>query len=277
MDSGGLESLDAMVQDIVSSATRTCGTFGVPTDIFVAYLRDRMPADVPWPLALRRMHTSDLYLACACACGDVRAFAAFDERCLRNLDRVLGRIGFDADLIAEVKQDIRRRVLLGDGKPPEIVEFSGRGDLRGWVRVMAVRQALRRKQRARREVPIDEDELLQQLAVGGDPELDHAKQMYRQEFKRAFDEVLRALPAQTKTLLCQHHVDGLTIDELARLYRVHRSTAARLLARARGLVLEGTRARLKSQLGVASQDLDSILRLIRSQIEISLRGLQRGR
>lgn len=265
-----------MLQDIVSAAQRTCATVNLPPDVFVAYLRDRAPADVPWPFALHRMHTSDLYLACGCARGDAAAFAAFDERCLRNLDRVLRKFGIDADLCAEITQDIRRRVLVGDGGPPEIVDFSGRGDLRGWIRVMAVRQALRRKERARREVPIDEDELLQ-LAVDGNPALDHAKEVYRQEFKRAFEAALRALPAQTRTLLRQHYVDGLTIDEIAGLYRVHRSTAARFLARARALVLDATRARLKSRLDVASQDLDSILRLVRSRIEISLRGLRRGR
>jgi RNA polymerase sigma-70 factor (ECF subfamily) len=178
---------------------------------------------------------------------------------------------------AEVKQDIRGRVLVGDGGRAAIVEFSGRGDLRGWVRVMAVRQALRLQCRARREVSVDDDELLQRIVVPGNPELDYAKVIYRQEFKRAFEGALRALPDRERTLLRQHHVDGLTIDELGSLYRVHRSTAARLLVSARLLVLEATRTRMMSQLDVQPQDLDSIMRMIRSQIEISLDGLQRGR
>jgi RNA polymerase sigma-70 factor (ECF subfamily) len=276
MDSSGDLSLDP-VDHVVRAAQRACATFSLPPDVFVAYLRDRVPAGAPWPLALRQMHTTDLYLACACARGDVRALAAFDERCLRTLDRELARIGIDADTSAEVKQDIRRRVLFGDGGSPKIVGFSGRGDLRGWVRVMAVRLALQHKVRARREIAVDDDELLHQLTAPGDPELDHAKRVYRGEFKRAFEEVLRALPDRTRTLLRQHHVDGLTIDELARLYRVHRATAARLVARARVLVLDATRARLKDRLGVPSQDLDSILRMIRSQVEVSLRGLRRRR
>ncbi|HEX3763439.1 MAG TPA: sigma-70 family RNA polymerase sigma factor [Kofleriaceae bacterium] len=271
------EDIDAIVLDIVGAAQRAFPTFELPRDIFVAYLRERIPADVKLPAALRQMHTSDLYLACGCARGNVRAFAAFDERCLGPLDRVLDKLGIDADVSADVKQDIRCRVLVGSGGRAQIVDFSGRGDLRGWVRVMAVRQALQRQCRRRRELPVEDDELLQRIVAPGTLELDHAKQRYQQEFKHAFDDTLRMLSDRERTLLHQHYVDSLSIEEIAALYRVHRSTAARLLAHARLRVLEAMRARMMSALGVQSHDLDSILRMIRSQIEISLRGLQRRR
>jgi RNA polymerase sigma-70 factor (ECF subfamily) len=164
---------------------------------------------------------------------------------------------------------------VGIGGRPEILGFSGRGDLRGWVRVLAVRQALQRQYRARREVPVADDELLRSAVVSGTSELEHAKQKYHKEFKRAFESALRALPDRERTLLRQHHVDGLTIDEIGTLYRVHRSTAARLLARVRVRLLETTRLSMMSELDIAPDDLDSIIRMIRSQIEISLRGLRR--
>jgi RNA polymerase sigma-70 factor, ECF subfamily len=269
--------LDAALLDVIDTAQRACPTFRLPGDVFAAYLRERLPADVALPIALRQMHAADLYLACACALGDARAIAAFDERCLSHLDRAMARMGIDQDMIEEIKQDIRRRVLTGDGGRAEIVDFCGRGDLRGWIRVMATRQAMRSQSRARREVPIDDDELLQQIVACNTPELDCLKSSYRREFKQAFEAALRALPDREQTLLRQHHVDSLTLDEIAGLYRVHRATAARMLARARTLVMEATRERLMSQLDVPSQDLDSILRMIWSQVEISLRALQRGR
>jgi RNA polymerase sigma-70 factor (ECF subfamily) len=197
---------------------------------------------------------------------------------MRQLDGVLAKMGIAPEVRADVKQDIRIRILVGTGGRPEIVGFSGRGDLRGWVRVMAVRQALQRQWRSRREVPVTDDELLQSAVVCGTPELDHAKQTYHEEFKRAFEGALRALPDRERTLLRQHHVDGLTIDEIGALYRVHRSTAARLLSRVRVRLLETTRLRMMSELDIAADELDSIIRMIRSQIEISLRGLcRRGR
>jgi RNA polymerase sigma-70 factor (ECF subfamily) len=271
------DDFDTALRDVIGAAQRTCPTFHVSPDVFAAYLRERLPPDLPPPIALRRMHTSDLYLACACAHGDPDAIAVFDDHCLGRLDRALSRIGIGRDMIAEVKQEIRYRVLVGDGGHAEIVDFSGRGDLRGWVRVMATRQALRRQCHARRELTMEDDELWQRLVPPESPELDRRKELYRHEFKRAFETALRALPDREQTLLRQHYVDGATLDELALLYRMHRSTVARLLGRAREMVLAATRDRLMSQLEVPSQEVDSILRMIWSRIEISLRALRRGR
>jgi RNA polymerase sigma-70 factor (ECF subfamily) len=257
------------LHQIIRLAQRACPTIALPPDVFAAYLGDRVPSDVPAVAALRQMHTIDLYLACACARGDVRAFEAFDELCLRRLDRVLRTMRIDADAIEEIKQDIRSRVLIGDGGRAAIVDFSGRGDLRGWVRVMAVRLALQRLRRTHREESIEDDAMLERLVAPHDTELDYAKGIYRQEFKRAFQSALRALPVRERTLLRQHYIDALTVDQLGTLYRVHRSTAARLLERARHALLDDTRARMLSQLGLQPGDLDSILRMIRSQLEIS--------
>jgi RNA polymerase sigma-70 factor (ECF subfamily) len=268
---------DAVLDDVLGAAQRIFPTFCLPPDVFVAYLHERLPPDLPPPIALRRLHTSDLYLACACAHGDPDAIAVLDERCLGPLDRALSRIGIDRDMIAEVKQEIRYRVLVGDGEHAEIVDFSGRGDLRGWVLVMATRQALRRQGRARREQATEDDELWRHLASFEAPDLDHVKEVYRREFKRAFETALRALPPREKMLLRQHYLDGATLDELAVLYRVHRATAARMLGRAREMVLASTRDRLMSEFDVPSQELDSILRMIWSRIEFSLRALRRGR
>jgi RNA polymerase sigma-70 factor, ECF subfamily len=269
--------LDAMLQVIVDAAHKVHPAFNVPTDVFVAYVRERLPVEIPPLVALRRMHTSDLYLACGCARGEPQALVAFDQCCLSYLDRVLGKMGIDSDVIVEIKHDVRFRVLVGERGRAQILDFSGRGDLRSWVSVIATRRTLQRQVRARREVSMDDDELMQRIVAPDDPELDHIKRTYCEEFKLAFESVLRALPDREQTLLRQHYVDGLTLDELASLYRVHRATAARLLARARATVLETTRERMMSRLEVSSGDLDSILRMIWSRIEISLRGLRRGR
>src|ERR1043165_8118006 len=137
-------------------------------------------------------------------------------------------------MIAEVVQEIRYRVLVGDGEHAEIVDFQGRGALRGWLRVMAIRQALRRQVRARREQATEDDELWQHLVSAEPPVFDHVKEFYRREFKRAFETALQALPPREKTLLRQHYLDGATLDELALLYRVHRATGTRLPGPPRG-------------------------------------------
>jgi RNA polymerase sigma-70 factor (ECF subfamily) len=263
--------------DIISAAQATYTTIALPPDVFVTYLGRRLPDRPPPPHALLQMHTTDLYLACACVRGDIRALAAFEDLCILRLDRVLSKLGIAADVTTEIKQDIRARLLVGGSGRAQIAKFSGRGDLRSWVHVMAVRQALQRQFRGRREVTLDDDEMLQRIALPTNPELAYTKGIYRQEFRQAFEAALRDMSDRDRLLLRQYYVDGSTIDDLGRLYQIHRSTAARLVDRARLALLETTRARMISRLRVQPEELDSILRMIRSQLEVSLRALYRRR
>src|ERR1041384_4518727 len=110
--SGSDPGLDAALVDVVAAAQRDWPALAVPVDAFAAYVAERVPDGVPPAEAVGQMHTSDLYLACACGRGDAKAFAAFDERGLAQIDRLLAGMGVDADGSAEVKQEIRSRVLV---------------------------------------------------------------------------------------------------------------------------------------------------------------------
>jgi RNA polymerase sigma-70 factor (ECF subfamily) len=142
---------------------------------------------------------------------------------------------------------------------------------------MATREAIDLLRHTRRESTVDDDTALHSLVTPGDAELDHAKAHYVAEFKQAFTKALRSLAPRDQTLLRQHVIDGLTIDQLGALYDVHRSTAARNLERARQAILDATRQRFASALRVRHSELDSILRLIRSRLEVTLRWLVRRR
>jgi RNA polymerase sigma-70 factor (ECF subfamily) len=273
----GPGSLDALLAEIVRAAQTAWPDLGVPTEAFLTYLGNRLPEDERPESALRQLRTDDLYLACGCARTDARAIAAFDEHFLSVIDRALPKLGAEPDLIAEVKQKLRQSLLVPDDEPPRIEKFGGRGDLRGWVRVLATREALAMMRRSRKEMPVEDDLLAERLLPPGNSELDYLKQLYRAEFKTAFAEALAALPDRERTLLRQHVIDGLTIDQIGVAYRVHRASAARWLERARQRLLETTRAALQQRLKVESTELDSILRLIHSQLEVSLGGLFRRR
>jgi RNA polymerase sigma-70 factor (ECF subfamily) len=102
---------------------------------------------------LGSLHASDLYLAFACARGDARALAALDAKYLRDLAAPLRKMGFDAAAIDETLQIVRDELLVAPtGKQPSILGYSGRGALKGWLRSVAARTALRdRKRPERRE------------------------------------------------------------------------------------------------------------------------------
>jgi RNA polymerase sigma-70 factor (ECF subfamily) len=103
-----------------------------------------------------------------------------------------------------------------------------------------------------------------------DPELAHLKGTYRGEFERAFEAAVSALEPSERNALRQHLIHGLNIDQIGALYGIHRSTAARRIASARQHLLDETHARLRERLRVTAGELDSIMRLIDSQLDVSV-------
>ncbi|HEU4533913.1 MAG TPA: sigma factor-like helix-turn-helix DNA-binding protein [Polyangiaceae bacterium] len=215
----------------------------------------------------------DLYLACACALGDPAAVAAFERHFLSRVSLFLSRMRPEPSLVDEVKQALRVRLLVAPaGSPPKIAEYSGRGSLQSWLQVAAVRAAIDlRRQRGGPEAEGAEREGAAEAVAGGrDPELDYLKGRYRAEFEGAFGASLQALPSEQRNVLRLHLVDGLSVDQIGGLFRVHRSTAARWVASAREAVLKETRGLLRARLGVSASEIESLARLIESQFDLSV-------
>jgi RNA polymerase sigma-70 factor (ECF subfamily) len=227
--------------------------------------------------ALDGLRPADLYLACACARHLPGAIAAFDRDYMREVDVALARMRVGPPRLADVKQLVRQRLFVGGGtagqptSPGKIAEYGGRGDLRRWVRSVAVRTCLNELRKGKRELLVDDDQLIAQHAIAADdPEVEYMKRMYAGEFKAAFAEALGQLGAREQTLLRYHHVDGLNIDEIGAIYRIHRVTAFRWLEKAKELLVRSTLETLRGRLKLPAGELDSVLRMIRSQIHLSL-------
>jgi RNA polymerase sigma-70 factor (ECF subfamily) len=239
----------------------------VAVERFAAFLGGRVPAS-----ELEAARAPDLWAACACGTGDGRAIAEVDARYFPDVDAALRKMGLSADRIGEVKQGLRRVLFVGDpdaGTAPRITEYRGTGDLRAWLRVTAMRAALKLLRKENRETPTD-DALLEARAQQDDPELAYMKAAYRAAFKTAFQEALESLHARERTLLKQQIVDGLGIDELGALYQVHRATAARWVQSAREKLLSRTRRTFMLNARISSDECESIMRMVRSQLDMSL-------
>jgi RNA polymerase sigma-70 factor (ECF subfamily) len=222
----------------------------------------------------------DLFLACACVHGVEGAAAEFDRRYMPVAEMAAGRMGGGTGLVDEVKQVVREILFVGAGKSgPAIADFSGRGNLKAWVRVIATREALRLLRRDKGRVGVQDEALYTVLSPtdDSDPQLAYLKERYRAEFRRAFLGAVAGLPRRERVALRLHVLDGLSIDEIAPMYRVHRSTAARWLTRAREILLSETRAGLMRDLGLGAADVDSIIRLIQSNLDVSLSGALHSR
>jgi RNA polymerase sigma-70 factor (ECF subfamily) len=220
------------------------------------------------------VHLVDLYLACACVRGDARAVATFQTRFGPEVALALTGQRASAEFLDEVRQVLWERLLVArEGGEAKLADYSGRGALSKWVRVAAARTALNLRARAPAEALESESELELRLPPAADPERAFLKERYQGEFQAALEAAIADLTVQERNVLRLHFLDGLGIDEIGTLYRIHRSTAARWIARGRERLLEATRQHLRERLRVEEAELDSLMRLVRSQLELSLRGL----
>lgn len=235
-------------------------------------LRAWLLARIDERMGLDRLHVGDLLLACACARGDAAALATFHTLFDGDLASVFARSRARGTDVSDLRQLLDVHLFLADGeRPPRICEYRGAGSLRTWVRVVATRITLN----VGRRKSAHDDELTSQverrLGDDGDLELDWLREHYRAAFREALGAALAELSPADRSLLRLAVVHGLSATGVAAIYRVHRATAKRWIARVRGLVHDATRAKLLATLRIDGEELDSIMRLIDSRLEASVR------
>lgn len=221
---------------------------------FDAYLAERAAVQS----SLERLRVEDLALAWWTTTGDARAIAAFEAAYREVIDRLLARFHrLDAD---ELRQQLRIK-LFSDGR---IRDYAGFGFLENWLKIVASRafvDAARRVQRTE-ELPDDLE------VAGSDPRNAIERAEVLAAVKRALEKAIADLPGRERTFLRHVTVDGLTLDQIAATYQLHRVTVARALASAREQLYAATRGQVVAELGVTNP-----LHLLDSQIDLSLQRL----
>ena len=222
----------------------------------------------------------EIYLAAACALGDGAAITAFERRYFGVIPAALSRLALGRDEIAEVEQILRVRLFVADadeGALPRVVSYAGHGKLGGLLRVAAVRAGLNLL-RDRGRLDYDAEEGLEEVPIAtDDPELARLKAQHRTAFKAAFEEAVASLAPRERSLLDLSTVKRLGIDKIAAIYNVHRATAARWVTGARDNLTRAIHRILGQRLGLREGELDNLLPLVESQIELSLERLLRSR
>lgn len=227
------------------------------------------------PGVMGRMRAGDLLLAFACACGEDTALRSFERVHGTEMRQLAERLVPPA-LAEEVVQTLHQQLLVAtEDRDAGIAKFSGQGKLRGWLRVTTVREAVRIRKKKGLEVPGEVEALEAVGTEGADPELRYMKALYKAEFRQAFVAGLSNLSPRERTLLRYTVIDGLTVDRVGAIYRVHRATAARWVSAARENLVAQTRRELMRRLAVGAVEQESILRLIVSDLDLSIRSLLR--
>jgi RNA polymerase sigma-70 factor (ECF subfamily) len=247
-----------------ASAARAWPALQVGRDELLAYLDERVNPDE----GIERLRVDDLYLACACAAGRREAIDAFLSAYGAELEAAVQRMPEGA---ADLQQALREKLF--SGAAPKIGDYAGRGSLRSWVRVTALRMRIdaERSRKARRELNDGDADVLAALPDGRDnPELSHMRLHYRDAFERALAQAFAGLTPKQRNLLRHKLVQQLRHDQLGELYKVHERTIKRWLAEARELLLRETRAALGTILGIHSAEIDSVMRFLQSDLDVSV-------
>jgi RNA polymerase sigma-70 factor (ECF subfamily) len=222
------------------------------------------------PPALTAAGVAEIHLALACVRGDNAAIIAFDRAFLDVVPVALAGMKLTAATVEDVRATVRDKLLLADGdRPPRVLEYAGRGRLRGLVQVTATRTAIDRIRLEDREVELPARE----LAAAGNLELSLIKAQYRAAFSEGFVRAVAAASRRDRNLLRLHFLGGVTLEQLAQMYSVHRATVVRWLAAARETVFGATREHVAGAIGAPSEELDEMFELVKSRVELSVERL----
>jgi RNA polymerase sigma-70 factor, ECF subfamily len=253
----------------------------LPAEPFVKHLAERLPEAGPHspiePL-LAQLSLPELYLACACVRGIPSAIELFERNYLARLPGLLRGPKHPEAMLDDVCQVARVKLLVPTPEgAPKLAEYTGRGALLSWMRVTAVRIAIKLQAAEKPSSDQDADTVFAALpAPGIDAELDLIKRRYHTDFRQAVREAFSALSADERHLLRLYFADQLSMYELASLFRVNQSTVSRWLRSARQSVYDETRRRLQTRLGLSPRDFQSFLATLGSQLDESISQLLGG-
>lgn len=264
LDEGALESL---LRAATECARGSWPTLDLDDPVFLPYLARCVWDEADPVAALSNRHVGDLYLTCACAAGRSEAIALLQQQHRPRLRATLHTLRLSAAQCEELEQALWVRLFVHEsGVRPQIESYSGKGPLRSWLCIVAARAARRLVQRHGPE--LDDDRLLE--LAGSDPgsELGLLKQRHRKQFHAAFHHALRALSARERNLL-RSLLSGMTNAQIGLLCGVHPGTVKRWMAEVRARLLAETQALLMAQLGIDRSEVESLIRLLGSDLDMS--------
>jgi RNA polymerase sigma-70 factor (ECF subfamily) len=257
-------ALDGALRERLSAGRAAWPGLELEDEAFVRHLAAHAGSGELPPLD----RSGDLFLACACAAGARGAASAFEKTYRAAIERSVARV--DRSVIDEATQSVMVSLLVREGDaPPRIADYGGRAALRTWLATVAARAAIQLRRR-RGDQAHESLTGLAEAMVGVEPELALAKARHGKELEESLRGALGRLDARQLVLLRLHHVKGWSVDRLGTLYRVGRSTAARWVAAAREAYVEAAKRDLRERLNLTPSELESLVALLQSNIELSL-------
>lgn len=277
----GEQTIESRLHEAHARAAQKWPGVELAAVIFADALARALRAPTPTVEDLDAVHAEELFLTTACSLGDRRALHHL-EHLFASILPAVGRVVRDRSTADEVVQRLRAKLLVGASQaPPTIARYHGRGSLVGWLRVAGLREALDLR-REEREYPDDalvllstEHPVIGEQERAADPEFALLRARYGPELRRIVSEVIASLPADDRAILRLHYVDALDMHVIGRMFGVHRSTISRRLTQIREAVSHDTRKLVRERMGASTSEIDSILRLADSVVDLTFSAIVR--
>lgn len=242
----------------------------LPAEQFVYFLARHLPLEGNQAEGVSTLRGDELYLVCAYGRGDAAAYKVFETQYMSKVRQALLRLSTPPQIISDIEQELRHRLI--EMHDPAVLRrgYTGRSSLAGWLCLSAIRSARLRSKRGQREQPFDRAVLAAMPYLGRTAESDLLTQHYKEHFQAAFTHAIAALTARERNLLRYHFLMNLSIDQIARIYCVHRATAARWIGRAQERLAGLTRRQFLARVHESPEGLAGIISLIQSQLSVNL-------
>ncbi len=241
---------------------------------FLRYVAVRLPGFKPAEQEVASVHAADLLLARGCALGNASAVATFERDLLGLVSAAGSKLSMSPAQTDELRQQVRMKLLVagGEGVAPKIGNYAGTGALRSWVYATGLRTGLNELRRiGRAPVPAGDEQLLVAMPdKNDDQQLQYMKQLYRTAFRDAFKKSIGELEDRLANVLRHYYLDEMTLEEIGSLYRVHKTTVMRWVNKAHAELEVKTKNRMTSHLQLGVSEVESVLRLIQSGIQLGL-------
>jgi RNA polymerase sigma-70 factor (ECF subfamily) len=268
------ERLRSALEMLLTSAVSEGPASKKPGPDFLRYVAARLPGYLPAEEEVARVHASDLLLAKHCSEGDEQSLARFDSEFLALVSVAGRKLKMSEMQCDELRQQVRLKLLVAAEKDgtPKIANYAGSGALRSWVYATGLRTGLNELRRVgRAPVPAGDEQLLVAMPDrNDDQELQYMKELYRTAFKDAFKASMAALEVRLSNVLRHYYLDEMTLEQIGALYRVHKTTVMRWVNKAHAELEIETKQRMVSHLKLAPSEVESVMRLIQSGIQIGL-------
>jgi RNA polymerase sigma-70 factor, ECF subfamily len=269
----GLPALKQRLSEAVAEGCAAWPTLKVSEATFVAAIGRAVPARTDPAAALAEMRFGDLYLVHACIQGAPGALEILGREYVPVIARYLRRMDATEDVIADVSQSLLVDLLAPRaGGACRLAQYDGRSTLAQWIGISAQRTLMKTRRSEHTH-----ERLISRLADQPAPiELGAEDSLLRRRYKAILEKALvaavAALDRRQRNFMRFHLVGGISKAKIAKMYRLDERSVRRLLERAQHRLWSDVRSRLHADLGLSFPEVDSILRGLGPELDISLSG-----